>query len=291
VRRLSPILLVVAALLAGCDTVAPDRPGTLVLEAFVETGAPLPPVRVSRTRSLTDTGPSPVTDASVVLTLGGRDIPYGPTGEPGTFRPTAGFDTVIARTGAAFRLVVRSGEDRAEATGSVPPALTGLGLDIVIPDEPVEAVLLDSLSIPLDSLQFELPARTGLVYPIVATLSWADAEADWWIALRVEPRDRFSSTLLDYFLRPSAVASESDLRDAASGSGRWSGVYAVPVESDDAPVPQHDLVVTLVRGDAAWAAYAASAGDPLRREPTSNVEGGVGIVTGVSVLRRTVPLP
>lgn len=263
----------------------------LVLEAFIETDAVLPPVRVSRTRRLDEPVPFPVTGAMIMLTIEGREVPYEESEEPGTYQPIAGLDTVIARTGSEFRLVVRTSVDAAEASGRVPPALTSLDLAVNVPNEPVEAVLLDSLSLPLDSLQFKLPSRTGFVYPIVATTTWIGTGPGWWIATRLEPRLPFSSTLLDYFLRPAAVIDESGDDMPAAGPITWSGVYAVPVESDDSPVPEHDLVVTLVRGNADWAAYAASVGDSVRREPVSNVEGGIGIVAGVSIVRRTVRLP
>lgn len=288
-RRL-PTLALAALLIAGCDVTRTDEPGTLVVEAYVETDAPLPPVRVSRTRAVADPRPAPEPLASVELFLNGQSVPYAEADEPGTYRPVPPFDTLRARAGDAFRLEVRSGTDVARGDGTVPPGLRDVFVALDVPADPVEAILLDSLRLPLDSLQFELPSRTGYVYPIVAALTWPDAEPDWWVSLTVEPREPFSSTLLDYFLRPRSVSEEAALRDAAGG-GSWTGVYAIPVDDAGAPVPVHDVVVTVVRGDADWAAWAASAGDPSRREPLSNVRGGVGLVVGVSVARRTIRVP
>ena len=153
--------IAIALLLASCDTVRPDESGTLVVEAYVESGAPLPPIRVTRTRLVTDPEPDPVIGAVVVLEIRGLSIPYESGVEPGLFRPSSPFDTVHARTGEGFRVAVDAGSDRAEAIGTVPPPLGDISISLDIPVEPVEAVLLDSLSLPLDSLQFELPSRTG----------------------------------------------------------------------------------------------------------------------------------
>jgi len=259
-----------------------------VLEAFLTTGETLPPVRVTRTRPIDRVEPDPVSGARVVLTVDGTDIAYEESGEPGTYRPSAPFDSALVRAWSAFTLVVVTDADRAEASGVTPPALDDMELTVTVPEAPVEAVLLDSLSLPLDSLQFEIPSRTGYVYPIVASISWPSGGPEWWMATRLEPRVPFSSELLEYFLRPSSVVDESRF---PTGGATWDGVYAVPVDGPGDPVPPHDLVVTLVRGNTDWAAYAASADDPARRAPVSNVEGGIGVVVGVYVLRRTLSLP
>jgi hypothetical protein len=60
-------------------------------------------------------------------------------------------------------------------------------------------------------------------------------------------------------------------------------VYAVPVESGTAPLPRHRLTTSLTRGDTSFASFAQTRTDPDRREPISNVEGGLGVALAVSV--------
>ena len=61
-----------------------------------------------------------------------------------------------------------------------------------------------------------------------------------------------------------------------SAFGRFFEVF-------DAPLPAHHLKASLIRSGADYARFASSRDAPERREPITNVEGGLGIVAGVSV--------
>jgi hypothetical protein len=157
-------------------------------------------------------------------------------------------------------------------------------------------VQLDSLR--RDSL--DLPAEQAFIFPVDATLTWtpppgdgaprdgAPADSTRWIRALLDPFDPFQSTLVDFFLQPEAIFREVEATPAPGGGRQWQGVYAVSADSADAPLPRHRLRVALVRGDSAYAAFAASRNDPDRREPVSNVTGGLGIATAVALDTLTV---
>lgn len=273
--------VLLACTMMACDTVHPRRPGDIVVQLFVQPDRPLPELRLTRTSPFGEPDHG-VTDAEVLLTFARRTVTYEPVDQQGRWAPVGPADTV--RAGSYFVLRIRVDGEEVTADGIVPPAIRDVDLTLSVPDRPVKAVLLDSLSLPLDSLRFELPSQTGYLYPVVARLEW-DAPTtgevgDWWMETRLVPVQRFSSALIDYFLRPEGVMPETRPSD---GRLAWSGVYAVPVPAEDDPMPMHELRVVLIRGSADWAAYASSDGDPDRREPVSNVRGGLGIATGLAI--------
>lgn len=275
------VILLLSMTALACDTVQPRADGALVVQLFVGPDRPPPALRLTRTAPFGAPDPG-VRSADVSLWVAGRRVRYRPADSVGTWVPDTPTDTV--RAGAYFRLEVVSGADRLEAEGIVPPAVGPVSVDVSVPDHAVEAVLLDSLSLPLDSLRFELPSRTGFLYPVVARVRWnpppASSIPEWWMETRLVPVRRFSSTLIDYFLRPEGVLRETSGED---GPLEWSGVYAVPVAAADDALPPHELRVVLLRGSGDWAAFASSDGDPDRREPVSNVRGGIGIAAGLAV--------
>ena len=252
-----------------------------MVQLFIQPDRPLPELRLTRTAEFGEPDRG-VTDAEVRLTFARHTVTYEPTGDEGRWIPVGAIDTV--RAGSYFVLHIVAGGEEITADGIVPPAIHDVDLSVTVPDRPVKAVLLDSLRLPLDSLRFELPSRTGFLYPVVARLEWdaptVDGFGKWWMETRLIPVQRFSSTLIDYFLRPEGVMEETEM---TAGRLAWSGVYAVPVPGADDPMPRHELRVVLIRGSADWAAYASSDGDPDRREPVSNVRGGLGIVTGLAI--------
>jgi hypothetical protein len=101
--------------------------------------------------------------------------------------------------------------------------------------------------------------------------------------------DPFPSEVVDFFLEPAEIRREDQFAKT-EGRLQWKGVYAVPVDSSDAPLPPHNLTTSLVRGDTAFASFAQTRTDPDRREPVSNVDGALGVALGVSVdsLARTI---
>jgi hypothetical protein len=249
--------------LAGCDLGTPPEV-PLVVEAFAETARPLPPIRVGRAGTLGDGGGRPVEGAEVSVRIGGTTIPYAQVlGAPGRYRPLTTFTLL---PGDDFSLEVRAEGLTARAASTAPP---------------VVAVFADSLGAPL---------REGFLYPVDVTLYWtAPPTGEWWVRARLAPPDAFPSAVVDFLLRTDDTRPEADLADpAVPGLRRWQGLYAVPVPSADAPLPPHALEVALLRSGLDYALYARSRTEPDRREPIGNVEGGVGIVAGISVARLTL---
>jgi len=156
---------------------------------------------------------------------------------------------------------------------------------VAVPEKPVRAVLLDSLDIRFDSL--DVGARQGFLYPVEVTLWWKtdfdDTGEDFWIETQLKPRTTFSSEIVDFFLLPAEVFRERSVQPDAFGRREWTGVYAVPVDDEADPLPAHELKAALLRSGTDYARFATSRDDPQRREPVSNVAGGIGIVAGISV--------
>ena len=273
--------------IAACDTVQPSQVGTLVVESFLKAGEPLPAVRVGRTFGVSEGLGSDqgFENAEVELILDGVRIHYEPVPtSPGLYLPESQARPLIVPPLASFELHVRTPEDEADASGSVPPLILLNDVEIFAPDRAIEAVLLDTLDIGLDSLNLALNAQEGFIYPIQVTLSWnmiPEVETtldEYWIETRLEPLSQFSSSLIDFFLLSQQILPESSIEADDDGLASWTGVYAVPVEAADTPLPEHTLKVSLLRGDHAFAVFETSRDSPERREPVSNVRGGIGFV-------------
>jgi hypothetical protein len=273
--------LVLSLALAACDTTEP-APALLVVEAFVETGQPLPTITVRRTADLDDPDAAPpVSDAAVMLTLGGEAVRYAPVqGQPGRYAPQ---QTRTAEPGATLGLEVTALSQRATASSLLPAPILLDSVRVVPAAAPVEAVFADSLG---------LEVREGFLYPVDVTLYWTasatDVNADSsWVRVRLRPPATFPSAVVDFVLLTDATRREADLADGGAVR-RWSGVYAVPVEAPSDPLPAHALDVVLLRSGPDYARYALSRTDPDRREPVGNVRGGLGIAVGLSLDRRTL---
>lgn len=280
------LLLGMLFLLARCDFMAPEEEKQLVVEAFFQSGAPLGPITLRTTRPLDppagDTSVAPARGAELVLRMDGQRVSYHPVDSvPGRYVPET---SMIVPARASFALSVRWQDQTATADGRVPPPITIEQMRVDVPDEPVQAILVDSLR--RDSL--DIPAEQGYIYPIEVTVAWrtdfpeVGPDSTYWIRTQLEPYTTFSSTVVDFFLQPEEVFRERTVRRGV-GRRRWTGVYAVPVDSKDEPLPRHQMRVSLVRSGPEYAAFAASRNDPERREPLSNVQGAIGIATAIAL--------
>lgn len=280
-RRVRPLLFSLLSLfslaLAACDVVE-EPADRLVVEAFAETGAALPTITVRRTTALGDLDAAPpVADALVTLAVSGEDVPYVSVADaPGQYRPLAFRAT---EAGDELGLEVRWEERLVTATTVLPAPITLDSLRIEPAAAPVEAVFADSLGLNLEE---------GFIYSVDVTLYWTVPEADTaWVRTRLRPPADFPSAVVDVLLETERIDEERAF-GAAGGVRSWRGVYAVPVEAASDPLPPHELDVALLRSGEDYARYALSRTDPDRREPIGNVEGGLGIVAGIALDRRTV---
>lgn len=280
--------------LGRCDLTTPVKRQSLVVEAFLETDQSLPIITLRRTRPLNDPGDrreNAAMGAEVELVLDGEVLSYEAVpSEPGHYAPDAQAGSVSARV--PWHLTLRWQGERAQARGRTPPPIELTEMCIEVPEAPVQAILIDSLR--RDSL--DIPAEQGYLYPVNVSLRWSgdalslEEDTTHWVRPRLSPdTTEASSRLVDVFLEPVEVRREDRFR-VRDNRRQWKGVYAVPVEDSTSVFPAHPLAATLTRGDTAFAAFARSRTDPERREPISNVDGGLGIATAVAVdsLRRTV---
>lgn len=292
-------LVLGAGLLAACDTVEPVEDSMLVVEAFFDAGKPLPEIKLRRTLPLSarygDDAGTAVPDAEVSLLLDGATVVYLPVpGGNGTYAPAGGaFAAVPPR--AVLALQVRWQEHLATAQSLVPPPIRIDSVRIDVPDEPVAAVYLDSLLLEpglLDSLGFDSLGtgfERGFIYPVEVKLWWhvdfveADVDSAYWVRTHLKPLAAGASDAFNFFLRPEQVQRERSVKDDGAGRRSWTGIYAVPVTDEDDPLPVHRLRVALIRSGRDYARFATSRDAPDRREPVSNVSGGIGIVAGMSV--------
>ncbi len=292
-------LLLVATLAcwARCDTVAPEESAVLVVEAFVDAGAPLPAIRLWQTRPLSQAYPfdasTAVSDAEVRVGLDGAQVAYQPLdAQPGFYGPDRP-QMVTDRVPLAFEATWQG--QRITAQSLVPPALRLDSIRVNVPDEPVDGIILDSLFIDpvlVDSLQFDslrTGAEEGLVYLVEVTLWWiidypeVGSDSAYWIRTQLRPQLPTSPTFDDFFLRPEQIFRERNTTRDALGRRKWTGVYAVPVETRETPLPPHPLRVSIIRSGQDYARFVSGRDDPERREPASNVEGAIGIFAGLSL--------
>jgi len=264
--------------LAACDVAGPE-PERIVVEAFVETGATLPTVVVRRTASLDDPDAAPpIVDAEVTLRLGDEMILYRPASTAGTYAPEV---ERVTEAGDEITLDVAWQGQRAVASSRLPAPITLDSVRVTPSAAPVEAVFADSLG---------LEVREGVIYPVTVTLFWTAPEADTaWVRAQLRPPASFPSAVVDFVLNSDETQRETEFaEDAAASARQWSGTYAVPVETLDEPLPSHALDVFVLRSGTDYAEYALSRTDPDRREPVSNVSGGLGIAVGFAVDGQTV---
>lgn len=281
----------------GCDSVFPKDQGSIVIEAYFNAGKPLPRITVKEVAYLTDRisdGQKGVSDAIVSLLLDEQTISYVLSEtQKGVYEPAPEFVGIIVEPGAWFQLTVNTEHKTAFASGLIPAIIEIRDIRIVVSDDPVAAILVDTLDIGLDSLNLGLDASTGLIYPVQVSVDWFSAHSatSSWIETRLEPLNPFSSSIVDFFLLPSQVFREENTTLMEGGLRSWSGVYAVPVESVTRPIPQHQLKITLLRSDEQYARFATSRNDPIRREPATNLIGAMGFAGGISIDSVLVSIP
>ena len=278
-------LLLFGSLLMGCDAVSPQSAPVLVVEAFAETDGELPPITLRQTLRMDAVyadAAAAAEGAVVRVILPTGSVRYRPVqGRAGLYEPEVSH---ILEAGIPFTLEADWNGTHAVAAGRIPPRIRIFDVKTVAASEPVEAVLLDSLQ--LDSLQ--TGARSRYVYPIEVTVRWErsdhDVRADSlnWIRAQLKPFIDVVPGVVELIFRSEQIVRED--RVALEGELRtWTGVYLVPVAREDDPLPAHSLKVALLRSDDDYARFASSRTAPDRREPVTNVEGGIGIVAGVSV--------
>ena len=291
--------LLVAGLLlwARCDTVAPEEGALLVVEAFVDADEPLPAIRLWQTRSPGQSYPfdatTAVSDAEVALVLGATQVSYQPLdGQPGLYGPAVS-QPVPGRVPLTFEAAWRG--QRATAQSTVPPTLKLDSVRVNVPEDPVDGIILDSLfidPIQLDSLQLDslrTGAVRGLVYLVEVTLWWTvdfaevGPDSAYWIRTQLKPFLPTRPTFDDFFLRPEQILRERAATHHVQGRRSWTGVYAVPVDTREEPLPPHALRASIIRSGQDYARFVSSRDDPERREPVSNVAGAIGIFAGLSV--------
>lgn len=287
----------VAALLlwARCDTVAPEEGPLLVVEGFVDAGEPLPALTLRQARPLDTAYPldatTAVTDAAVELQVDEQRFAFRPAENvPGRYLPS---EALVARPGSRLVFEARWQGQRITAQSTVPPAIQIDEVRVRASDEPVEGIILDSLFIDpaqLDTLQVDslrTGASEGFVYLVEAQVMWTvpaavpASDSLYWV--RAQLRPQLPLSLDDFFFKPEQIFREQEAAKRSTAQRSWTGVYAVPVAGEDAPLPAHLLRVALVRSGQDYARYASSRDDPVRRDPVSNVSGGVGILAGVSI--------
>ncbi|WP_103020598.1 DUF4249 family protein [Salinibacter altiplanensis] len=286
------ILLVGLVLMLGrCDLTEPTEPQSVVVEAFLKTGRPLPAIMLRRTRPLDVPGgrdENAAQGATVELRMDAQTVAYEEA-DSGRYVPESNLAAVPA--GVPWALTVRWRGEAARAEGRTPPPISLGEVCVEAPSSPVRAIRVDSLR--RDSL--DIPAEREYLYPVDVSLEWpagarSTGDTPHWVRPQLRPdTTESSSRVVNFFLEPVDVRRENQFR-VRNGRRTWRGVYAVPVVDSTSAFPGHDLTVTLARGDTAFAAFARSREDPGRREPISNVDGGLGIATAVALdsLRRTV---
>jgi hypothetical protein len=280
--------------LSRCDLTESVEQQSLVVEAFVATGERLPTVTLRQTRPLNEPGDrsaNAATGGTVELMVDGDAVSYEENPQrTGQYGPTDDDTEVPARV--PWRLTVRWQGETARAQGTTPPPIELREMCVEVPGAPVRAVDVDSLR--RDSL--DIPAEQSYIYPVDVSLRWpadrllAGEDTTHWVRPRLRPDTTESpSRVVNFFLQPVEVRREDGFL-VQDGRRAWTGVYAVPVEDSTSSFPNHGLTASLTRGDTAFAAFAESRDNPERREPISNVEGGLGIATAVAIdsLRRSV---
>jgi hypothetical protein len=259
---------------------------SLVVEAFLDTGEPLPVVTLRQTAPLgraDDRLQDAASGGQVILTMDGTAIPYEESAQTaGQYRPTR---APIVPPAVDWQLTAKWNGETARAAGRTPMPIAIDEVCVDVPPQPAEAIQVDSLR--RDSL--DIPADQGYIYPIDVAVRWrarpepGAVDSSIWVRAQLRPdASAFSSQVVDFFLEPAEIQQEWAY-SRTSRVRQWSGVYAVPVDSGTAPLPRHRLTTALTRGDTSFASFAQTRTDPDRREPVSNVEGGLGVALAVSV--------
>ena len=296
IHRLCAVLFPVI-LCIGCDSIEPESEVFLVVQGFIEAQQPAPNIVLKQTiainQDLSTEPEEPVTNASVQLVLDESIITYRPSlSTPGEYEPVLESGYTI-NPGASFSIDIEWGNQQAHASGVIPEIIELDSVQVRIPSDPVTAILVDTLRLDTPSVG----ARPGFIYLVEVDLWWTSSptassipDSTYWIETRLRPQIEFSSKVLDVFLLSEEVQPEESIETDALARKSWTGVYAVAVDDSLEAIPDHSLAVQLLRGTADYALFAASRNNPQRREPISNVEGAIGIVTGIALASENVEI-
>lgn len=280
--------LLLAGLLAACDTAAPPYAPRLVVEGVVEASEASPVVTLRRTlpsgAALSD---DTADGALATLVVDGVPLVLAGLGD-GRYRAL-----LPAPLSPGQRLSFSASWGGAPEVSATTEAVEPFTLDSVRvehPAAPVRAALLDALGFDPD-LVADVVRREGYVYPVTVTAHWHApalpvAAAPTWIRLNLAPD---APAAVRFFFPPEAVVREAEPGDAA-GRRTLRVTYAIEAADATAPIARHRLRVAAVRGGEAYARFIESRSTPGRREPVTNVAGGRGLFAAVSTdsMRLTV---
>ena len=298
IRSCYVLLIVIGGI--GCDTAQTDYEQELVIESYAFPEGVLPDVKLSTTLPLDQPNGfgDPVPESKVDLRIFNGSVWVGYDSEaPGLFVAAREF---FLEEGDTLQLEVRWNQRFAEATTMIPPAMKVESARVIPGEEAVSGLVLDSLffdplqvdGIRLDTLR--TGATQGYIYLVEVTVHWradyliGDNKSDYWIRTQLSPEDFDRGRLDDYFLRPEQLFQERLVSRDEDGFYEWVGVYAIPVETAQDTLPEHRLRVALIRSTQAYAQFVSGTGSPRHREPSSNIQGALGIFAGVSVDTVTV---
>ncbi len=273
------LVLALGLMWSACDSTGAESRSSLVVEAFVQAGAELPAVRVSQTAGREadrNTVLRGLSDAVVTVHVGGVSHAYHHVGG-GRYASLLPAETPI-RAGDPFLVEVERDGIRATGRGTVPPDISLIRIAPVPARSAVEAVLVDSLGLSIDSLDVGLGARLGFIIPVEIELIWNSLQEDYWVATSLDPEESFSSSVLDFFLLTAEVMPE-----AGRQSATWKGVYAVPVADSTSSLPSHDLLVSITRGDSVFAAWMSTRTSGMASAGAGNVQGAAGFIGGIAI--------
>ena len=284
-HRFLVIVTILLLAVAGCDATFPEQESTLVIEGYLQPEKPIPPIRVIETDPLTSSkNHTAPLDANIQLQIGKQSIRLLPTPDlPGFYSPVDLPDFVIPPL-AEFDATIRWQGKEFTASGLVPPSVSIHDVSLNIPDKPEQAILVDTLR--LDTLAIQ--AKTVYIYAIEATVSWTSepfingVSPDYWIETRLRSTPSLSSKVLNQFLLTEEIQLERNVPQQ-DGLYTWKGVYAIEAAGPEAPLPPHDLAITLVRSGNDYARFASALQNAANTEPISNINGGVGILAGIAL--------
>ncbi|PIQ63647.1 MAG: hypothetical protein COV99_00985 [Bacteroidetes bacterium CG12_big_fil_rev_8_21_14_0_65_60_17] len=272
-------VMVLSLVWSACDATDAGSRSSLIVEAFVQAGPILPEVRVRQTsgrESGREAAVVGLADAVVAVRVGDTSYAYRHIGA-GRYASILPAKSPVVE-GDPFQVDVERDGVRATGSGTVPPDIVISGVEPIPARTAVEAILVDSLGLSIDSLDVGLGARLGFIVPVEVQITWDALEDTYWVATSLDPEESFSSSVLDFFLLPSEVIPEG-----GRGTASWKGVYAVPVEDSTSSLPRHSLLVSITRGDAAFAAWMNTQSSGMASANAGNVEGAIGFVGGVAI--------
>ncbi len=294
------VYIVILVLFNACDAFQPESPSLPVVEAFVMSGRPMPEITLRRTGSITDRYESNTSTAlmgaQMQLKISDQVIPYS-VSPSGTYLPE---QTVIAMPGATLELELQWNSQLIYANDQVPDPIALDSVDISVSDQPLQSLVLESVFIDptlLDSLGIQAlgtGARRELVYIVEATLYWTEhaSESDHqWIRTQLRPNLDQTRRLFNYFFSPETLQLERNIRVNSKGQSVWSGAYAVPIENETDPIPEHTLRVSIIRSYQAYADFISGSSNPSEREPPTNIRGGRGVFVALALDTLLINIP